>query len=62
MKHKKALIIGIFGQDGYLMSKLLKKNYKIIGIFRKFHIIKTKNISMFFVNGHKILQQSKEYN
>ncbi|WP_440910906.1 GDP-mannose 4,6-dehydratase [Candidatus Pelagibacter sp.] len=43
MKHKKALIIGIFGQDGYLMSKLLKKrNYKIIGIFRKFHRNKNK--------------------
>ena len=38
MKYKKALILGIFGQDGYLMSKFLKKkNYKVIGIFRKLH-------------------------
>ncbi len=38
MKFKKALILGIFGQDGYLMSKFLKKkNYKVIGIFRKLH-------------------------
>ena len=42
MKYKKALILGVFGQDGYLMSKFLnKKKYKIIGIFRKLH--KNKN-------------------
>ena len=30
MKYKKALILGVFGQDGYLMSKFLnKKNIKL---------------------------------
>ena len=43
MKYKKALILGILGQDGYLMSKFLKKKkYKVIGIFRRLH--KNKNI------------------
>lgn len=38
MKFKKALILGIFGQDGYLLSKLLKKKkYRVIGIFRTKH-------------------------
>ena len=33
---KKALITGVFGQDGiYLANLLLKKNYKVFGIYKK---------------------------
>lgn len=33
---KKALIIGVYGQDGYFLSKLLlSKNYKVFGLVRK---------------------------
>jgi len=33
---KKAIITGIFGQDGVYLSKfLIKKNYEIIGIYNK---------------------------
>ena len=40
---KKALIIGITGQDGAILSKrLLKNNYKVHGISRK---INYKNLS-----------------
>ena len=33
---KKALIIGIYGQDGFYLSNLLlkKKNYKVYGVSR----------------------------
>jgi len=35
MKKKNALILGISGQDGILLSKLLvKKNYHVTGILR----------------------------
>lgn len=43
---KSALITGIFGQDGILMTEiLLKKNYKVFGIYKN-----KKNISKIFKN------------
>ena len=40
---KKALITGVSGQDGYLLSEfLIKKKYKIIGIDFKLPPLKLK--------------------
>jgi len=44
MKNKKALIIGVTGQDGsYLAELLLKKKYKVHAILRKVSLKKKKN-------------------
>jgi GDPmannose 4,6-dehydratase len=44
MKNKKALIIGVTGQDGsYLAELLLKKKYKVHAILRKVSLKKNKN-------------------
>ena len=45
-KKKKALILGVTGQDGSFMAKLLlKKNYIVYGFIRKSSTGNTKNIS-----------------
>ena len=44
MKTKKALIIGVTGQDGsYLAELLIKKKYKVHAILRKIPLNKNKN-------------------
>ncbi len=46
IKKKKALILGVTGQDGSFMAKLLlKKNYIVYGFIRKSSTGNTKNIS-----------------
>ena len=43
---KKALITGITGQDGsYLAEFLLKKKYKVFGLFRKSATGNKKNLT-----------------
>ena len=45
MKKKKALILGITGQDGSFMAELLiKKNYSVHGLVRKSATGNLKNI------------------
>ena len=43
---KKALILGVTGQDGsYCAELLIKKNYKVFGMIRKSATGNTKNIN-----------------
>ena len=43
---KKALVLGVTGQDGSFMAKLLlKKNYKVYGLIRKSASGNLKNIT-----------------
>ena len=45
MKRKKALILGVTGQDGsYMVDLLLKKNYEVHGLYRKSSVGNTNNI------------------
>ena len=44
MKKKIAFITGITGQDGSLLTKLLKKNYIVHGIKRRASSFNTKRI------------------
>ena len=44
---KKALILGVDGQDGSLMSDfLLKKKYKIVGTYRDRKLKKLRNLNI----------------
>ena len=48
---KSALILGVTGQDGSFMAKLLlKKNYKVHGLVRKSASGNLKNIKNFIQN------------
>ena len=43
---KKAIILGVTGQDGsYMAELLLKKNYSVHGIYRKSATSNTRNIN-----------------
>lgn len=67
---KKALILGVTGQDGsYMAELLLKKNYKVFGFYRKAatsntvnidHLINNKNIfnKSFFLIGGDLLDSN----
>ena len=47
MKRKKALIFGITGQDGsYLAKYLIKKNYRVTGIFRRKNFVNIKKLNL----------------
>ena len=53
---KKAIILGVTGQDGsYMAELLLKKNYSVHGIYRKSATSNTKNIN-------NLLNNSKIFN
>jgi len=53
---KKAIILGVTGQDGsYMAELLLKKNYSVYGIYRKSATSNTKNIN-------DLLNNSKIFN
>ena len=53
---KKALIIGITGQDGaYLSEFLLKKGYEVHGIKRRASLLNTARIDHLYSNEHFIL-------
>ena len=55
---KKALILGITGQDGsYLLDFLLKKKYEVHGLIRKSATGNTKNIDH-FINNNKLFNKS----
>ena len=48
---KKALILGVTGQDGsYCAELLIKKNYKVFGMIRKSATGNTKNIKHLLIN------------
>ena len=48
---KKALILGVTGQDGsYCAELLLKKKYKVFGMIRKSSTPNTKNIDHLITN------------
>ena len=54
MLKKKALILGVTGQDGsYLAEFLLKKNYEVHGLVRKSATGNTKNINHILKDGNK---------
>lgn len=51
MKHKKAIITGITGQDGaYLAELLLRKDYQVIGLKRRSSLFNTARIDHLFEN------------
>jgi len=51
--HKKALIIGVTGQDGaYLSELLLEKGYEVHGIKRRASLINTARIDHLYTNPH----------
>ena len=55
--NKKALILGVTGQDGsYCAELLLKKNYKVYGMIRKSATGNTKNIQH-LLNDKKLLNK-----
>ena len=55
--NKKALILGVTGQDGsYCTELLLKKNYKVYGMIRKSATGNTKNIQH-LLNDKKLLNE-----
>ena len=55
---KKALILGITGQDGsYLLDFLLEKKYEVHGLIRKSATGNTKNIDH-FINNNKLFNKS----
>ena len=58
MKKKKkiALVLGVSGQDGSFMAKLLiKKNYLVYGFIRKSATGNTKNISDLISNNRNYI-------
>ena len=55
---KKALILGVTGQDGsYTAELLLKKNYKVFGLFRKSATGNKKNLTNVLKNKNLKLVQ-----
>ena len=57
MKKKKAIILGVTGQDGsYMAEFLLKKNYNVHGIYRKSATSNTKNIKN-LINNSKVFNK-----
>jgi len=58
---KKALILGITGQDGsYMLELLVKKKYQVHGLIRKSATGSTKNIDHIIKN-NKIFNKSFFY-
>ena len=54
---KKAIVLGVTGQDGsYMAELLLKKNYRVHGVYRKSATSNTKNIDS-LLNNSKILSK-----
>ena len=60
MKKKKAVILGVTGQDGsYLLEFLLSKNYEVHGLIRKAATTNTVNINH-LINNDKLFNKNFE--
>lgn len=58
MKKKKAVILGVTGQDGsYLLEFLLSKNYEVHGLIRKAATTNTANINH-LINNNKFFNKN----
>jgi len=52
---KKALILGVTGQDGsYMAELLLKKKYKVLGVMRRLSMFNTERIEHLYISHPKV--------